>query len=49
MNSIVIVAASIIPSFFLGYGIRKFVLKWKNKASSATAEAQLRAEQLAAT
>ena len=49
MNSIVIVAASIIASFFLGYGIRKFVLKWKNKASSATAEAQLRAEQLAAT
>jgi len=49
MNSILIIAASVVPSFLMGYGLRKFVLKWQNKASTAKAEADLQAEQLAAT
>lgn len=38
-----------IGSFFLGYGIRRFVLKWQNEASSAKENADLQAEQLQAT
>jgi len=49
MNSVLIIIASIIPAFLVGYGLRRFTLKWKNRATSAKAEAELQAEQLEAT
>lgn len=49
MNSLLLVAASVIPSFIVGYGVRKYALKWQGKADSAKAEAALKAEQLEAT
>jgi len=49
MNDTLIVLASVIPSFLLGYGLRKYALKWQGKASSAIAEAGIQAEQLTAT
>jgi len=49
MNSMLLIAASVIPSFLVGYGLRKLTLKWENKASSAKEEAALQAEQLEAT
>lgn len=49
MSSTLIIAASVTLSFFMGYGLRKIVLKFKNDASSAEAAADLKAEQLAAT
>jgi len=49
MNSILLIAASVTPAFLLGYGLCKFVLDWKTKASRAKVEADLQAEQLAAT
>lgn len=49
MNNIWVIAGSGILSFFIGYGFRKFTLKWENKASFAKAEADLQAEQLEAT
>jgi len=49
MNSLLLIAASVIPSFLVGYGLRRLTLKWENKASSAKEEAALQAEQLEAT
>jgi len=49
MNSMLLIAASVIPSFLVGYGLRKLTMKWENKASSAKEEAALQAEQLEAT
>ena len=49
MNSMLLIAASVIPSFLVGYGLRKLTLKWENKTSSAKEEAALQAEQLEAT
>jgi len=49
MNSVLIIIASIIPAFLVGYGLRRFTLKWKNRATSAKAEVELQAEQLEAT
>lgn len=49
MNSLLLIAASVIPSFIFGYGVRKYALKWQGKADSAVAEAALKAEQLEAT
>lgn len=49
MNSALVVLLSIVPFFLFGYGIRKYALKWQNKATSAITEAKLQAEQLEAT
>jgi len=49
MNSLLTVLASVVPAFFVGYGLRKFTLKWENRATSAKVEAELQAEQLEAT
>lgn len=49
MNSFILVAASVIPSFLIGYSVRKYALKWQGKADTAVAEATLKAEQMEAT
>lgn len=49
MNSLLLIAVSVIPSFIFGYGVRKYALKWQGKADFAVAEAALKAEQLEAT
>lgn len=49
MNSLLLIAASVIPSFIFGYGVRKYALKWQGKANFAVAEAELKSEQLKAT
>lgn len=49
MNSFLLVAASVIPSFLIGYSVRKYALKWQGKADFAVAEAALKAEQMEAT
>lgn len=49
MNSFWIVAASAFPAFFIGYALRRVTLKWENKATSAQAAAELKAEQLKST
>lgn len=49
MNTLLLVVTSVVPSFLIGYGVRKYALKWQGKASSAQAEAALQAQQLEAT
>ncbi len=49
MNTLLLIAGSVVPSFMIGFGIRKFTLKWENKATFAKEEAALQAEQLEAT
>lgn len=49
MNSLLLVAASVVPSFLFGFIVRKHALKWRGKANTAQAEAALKAEQLEAT
>ena len=49
MNSVLTIIASVVPAFFVGYGLRRFTLKWENRATFAKEEAKLQAEQLEAT
>ena len=49
MDGVWIIALAAVPSFILGYGLRRSTLKWENKANSARAEADLKAEQMEAT
>lgn len=49
MNSVFTIIASVVPAFLVGYGLRRFTLKWENRATSAKEEAELQAEQLEAT
>ena len=49
MVQIWIMAAAILVSFLLGYGLHRFMLKWVKKANTAEAEALLKAEQMRAT
>ena len=49
MNSALIILASVISSILIVYGVRKYALKWQGKATSAIADADIKAEQLEAT
>lgn len=49
MNSFFLVVSAALPSFLLGYALRRFTLKWQTKANIAKLEADIQAEQLAAT
>ena len=49
MDTVLLIAGVAFGSFFMGYGVRRFALKWKNEASSAKEDAALQAEQLEAT
>lgn len=49
MNGFLILALAALPSFLLGYAWRRFTLKWQTKANIAKLEADIQAEQLAAT
>lgn len=49
MDSIWLMTGMALGSFFMGYGVRRFTLKWQNEANDAKAEANLQAEQLEAT
>ena len=49
MNGLLLVVSAALPSFFLGYALRKFALKWQTKAVSATLHADIQAEQMSAT
>ena len=49
MNGLLLIVATVIPSFLFGYGVRKYALKWQGKADFAVAEAELKSEQLEAT
>ena len=49
MNSVFLIATSVLLSFIFGYAVRKYALKWQGKADFAVAEAELKSEQLEAT
>ena len=49
MNGFLLVFTAAIPSFLLGYALRKFTLKWQSKADKARLQADIQAEQLSAT
>ena len=49
MNGFFLVVSAALPSFLLGYALRRFTLKWQTKAKIAKLEADIQAEQLAAT
>ncbi|MEP4052998.1 MAG: ATP-binding protein [Litorimonas sp.] len=49
MNGFLLVLSAALPSFLLGYALRRFTLKWQAKADTAKLEADIQAEQLAAT
>jgi len=49
MDNVVLIAGMTLGSFFMGYGVKRFALKWRNEASSAKEDADLQAEQLEAT
>ena len=49
MNGFFLVFSAAFPSFLLGYALRRFTLKWKTKANTAKLQADIQAEQMAAT
>jgi len=49
MNGFLLVLSAAIPSFLLGYALRKFTLKWQKKADKAKLQADIHAEQMSAT
>ena len=49
MNGLLLVMSAALPSFLLGYAWRRFTLKWQTKANTAKLEADIQAEQMAAT
>lgn len=49
IDGLLLVASAALPSFLLGYALRKFTLKWEKKAETAKQELALQAEQLSAT
>ena len=49
MDNLLLIAGMTVGSFFMGYGVRRFALKWQDEASSAKEDAQIQAEQLEAT
>jgi PAS domain S-box-containing protein len=49
MNNFLLIALAVFSSFFLGYAWRRFTLKWQTKANTAKLEADIQAEQMAAT
>ena len=49
MNGFLLVLSAALPSFLLGYALRKFTLKWQTKADKAKLQADIHAEQLSAT
>lgn len=49
MNGFLLVLSAAFPSFLLGYALRRFTLKWQTKANTAKLQADIQAEQMAAT
>ena len=49
MNGFLIVLSAALPSFVLGYALRRFTLKWQSKADTAKLQADIQAEQMSAT
>jgi len=49
MNGFVLVLSAALPSFLLGYALRRFILKWQTKANAAKLQADIQAEQMTAT
>jgi len=49
MNGFLLVISAALPSFLLGYALRRFTLKWQTKANTAKLQADMQAEQMAAT
>ena len=49
MNEFLLVVFAAFPSFLFGYAFRRFTLKWQSKAVTAKLQADIQAEQMAAT
>lgn len=49
MNGFILVLSAALPSFLLGYALRRFTLKWQSKADAAKLQADIQAEQMTAT
>jgi len=49
MNGFLLVLLAALPSFLLGYTLRRFTLKWQTKANAAKLQADIQAEQMTAT
>ena len=49
MNGFFLVVSAALPSFLLGYALRRFTLKWQTKAHTAKLQVAIQAEQMAAT
>lgn len=49
MNGFLLVLSAALPSFLLGYALRRFTLKWQTKANAAKLQADIQAEQMTAT
>ena len=49
MNALLLVVSAALPSFLLGYALRRFTLKQKTKADKAKLQADIQAEQMSAT
>lgn len=49
MNGLILAVSAALPSFLLGYALRRFTLKWQKKANAATLQADIQAEKMAAT
>lgn len=49
MNGFLLVLSAALPSFLLGYALRRFKLEWQTKANAAKLQADIQAEQMTAT